>query len=307
MLAPIDVILTSHERIAYNGPEGVFVANTHVSDFISALAKDPRMGTVPIVGVFNNDGSVFKVTIIPTHADDEQETFEFVKRIKELGHSHLDKEHITMAIAGPTSEYSDFTKGITDHLAFVFMFVASISFLILLVLFRSIVIPIKAVVMTILSTTAAYGVLVLVFQYGYAAHLLGFVSSGHITNWVPPFLFCILFGLSVDYEIFILAKTIEYKEIGESDADAITHAIADTAPIITTAAAIMIVTFICFMTNRLLPMKEVSLGLAVAIFIDATLVRLVLVPSLMVIAGKWNWWLPRWLDKILPRIHIRHH
>ncbi len=154
--------------------------------------------------------------------------------------------------------------------------------------------------MTLLSALAAYGVLVAVFQWGWASSLLGFESLGHVTAWVPPFLFCLLFGLSMDYEVFLITRIRERLDATGDQREAIMWGVGRSGRIITAAAAIMVVVFLSFVSNRLIPIKEAALGMAVAVILDATAVRIVLVPAFMAVAGRWNWWLPRWLDRLLP-------
>lgn len=302
VMAPVEVVVVdSQNNILSDGPLAErIIIRPEVERFMNRVVIDREVSDIPATLLFAQNQNVIRLLFIPKHLDDSDETFAFVERVKEYSQEIFAGTSISAYVSGPTSEYKDFTLAVTDNLTLVFVFVMSMCFLVLFILFKSILIPLKAVFMTLLSTTAAYGVLVIVFQYGYGANFLDFTSIGHLTNWVLPFLFCVLFGLSVDYEIFILAKIQEYRNAGLSDKDAIAQSIADTAPIITTAALVMVITFLCFLTNRLLPMKEVSLGLAVAIFLDATIVRLVLVPALMHLAGSWNWWLPQWLKNILP-------
>jgi uncharacterized membrane protein YdfJ with MMPL/SSD domain len=184
----------------------------------------------------------------------------------------------------------------------VMAFVLALSFLLLLVAFRSIVIPIKAIILNLLSTGAAYGVLVLVFQDGHGADLIGF-KPGPIEAFVPVFIFTILFGLSMDYHVFILTRIKEARDQGVGSNEAVARGIAITSGTITSAAAIMVVVFSVFVTLELTIIKQLGLGLAVAVFLDATIVRSVLLPASMRLLGDWNWWLPRWLGW-LPRVTI---
>jgi RND superfamily putative drug exporter len=171
----------------------------------------------------------------------------------------------------------------------------------MLVTFRSIVIPIKAILLNLLSIGAAYGVLVLVFQQGHGESLLGFTSIGGVTNWLPLFLFVVLFGLSMDYHVFILSRVRELYDRGMSTDEAIKQGISTTAGTVTSAAAVMIGVFAVFVTLTFLDFKEMGFGLAVAVLIDATIIRGVLLPASMKLLGDWNWYLPRWLEW-LPRV-----
>jgi uncharacterized membrane protein YdfJ with MMPL/SSD domain len=202
-----------------------------------------------------------------------------------------------------------FTLDVVDFYArgmpLVGAFVLSLSFLLLLVAFRSIVIPIKAIVLNLLSTGAAYGVLVFVFQDGHGADLLGF-KPGPIESFIPVFIFTILFGLSMDYHVFILTRIKEARDHGVSSNEAVARGIAITAGTVTSAAAIMVVVFGVFVTLELTIIKQLGLGLAIAVFLDATVVRSVLLPATMRLLGEWNWWLPWWLGW-LPEVTIEGH
>jgi uncharacterized membrane protein YdfJ with MMPL/SSD domain len=176
------------------------------------------------------------------------------------------------------------------------------TFVLLTVLFRSLVIPAKAVLMNLLSLFAAYGFLVLVFQHGFGADLLGFSSVGFV-NWVTPvMLFCILFGLSMDYEVFLLTRIREFRDRGLGTRDSVAMGLERTGGVITGAALIMIVVFSAFAFSPIIVIKEVGLSLAVAVFVDATIIRVLLVPSVMRLLGPWSWWLPAPLAKVLPTV-----
>jgi RND superfamily putative drug exporter len=185
----------------------------------------------------------------------------------------------------------------------IFGFVLGLSFLLMLVAFRSIVIPIKAILLNLLSTAAAFGVLVLVFREGWFADALGITPGGVIESWVPIFIFTILFGLSMDYHLFILTRIKEARDRGLDSRAAVARGISVTSGTITSAASIMVVVFAVFVTFKFVFIQQLGLGLAVAVFIDATLIRSVLLPATMTLLGDWNWWLPRWLGW-LPRVTI---
>src|SRR4051812_13297184 len=179
------------------------------------------------------------------------------------------------------------------RLPVVFAFVLGPAFLLLLVAFRSIVVPIKAILLTLLPVGAAYGVLTWIFQDGHLEGLLGFRSVGGITSWLPLFLFVILFGLSMDYHVFILSRVREAVDRGESTEDAVANGIKATAGVVTSAAVVMVAVFAIFATLSLIEFKQMGVGLAVAILLDATLVRAVLLPAAMKLLGERNWYLPR--------------
>jgi RND superfamily putative drug exporter len=179
---------------------------------------------------------------------------------------------------------------------YVFAFVLGLAFVLLLITFRSIVIPIKAIILNLLSVGAAYGVLVWIFQEGHLEGLLNFHSNGAVASWVPLFLFPVLFGLSMDYHVFILSRVKELVDRGVPTGEAVERGIRGTASTVTNAAAVMVAVFAIFATLQQLDIKQMGVGLAVAVFIDATLIRAVLLPATMKLLGDWNWYLPRWLQ-----------
>ena len=204
-------------------------------------------------------------------------------------------------VDGLTAENRDFTDNLSSHLPLVFGFVLFAAFLLLLTTFRSLVIPIKAIVLNLLSVGAAYGILVMVFQNGFGEGLLGFHSDDAIAAWLPLFLFVILFGLSMDYHVFILSRIREAYDGGMSTEDAVAHTIKNTAGVVTSAALVMVGVFATFATLHELPLKEMGVGLGAAVLIDATIIRGVLLPASMKLLGERNWWLPRslrWLPAI---------
>jgi uncharacterized membrane protein YdfJ with MMPL/SSD domain len=205
------------------------------------------------------------------------------------------------AVSGTTAMNKDFNDLMAGHVPIVFAFVLSMAFLLLLVTFRSIVIPIKAIVLNLLSVGAAYGVLVFVFQQGHGESLLGFESTGTITSWLPLFLFVILFGLSMDYHVFILSRVREAFDRGMKTEDAVAHGIKQTAGVVTSAAIVMVAVFGIFATLSAVEFKQMGVGLAVAVLIDATIVRAVLLPATMKLLGDRNWYLPKKLEW-LPRV-----
>jgi uncharacterized membrane protein YdfJ with MMPL/SSD domain len=207
----------------------------------------------------------------------------------------------TADVGGFTAGSQDFNDTMKSHLPLVFAFVLTAAFLLLLVTFRSIVIPVKAIVLNLLSVGAAYGVLVWIFQDGHLQSVLGFHSNGAIVPWMPLFLFVVLFGLSMDYHVFILTRIREAFDRGRPTEDAVTHGIKSTAGVVTSAAAVMISVFAIFATLSLLIFKQLGVGLAVAVLIDATIIRGVLLPATMKLLGDWNWYLPKWLEW-LPRV-----
>ena len=205
---------------------------------------------------------------------------------------------VTADVAGYTADSRDFTDVLKSHAPLVFVFVLTAAFLLLLFTFRSIVIPLKAIVLNMLSVGAAYGILVWIFQYGHLESFLGYHSDGSITSWMPLFLFVVLFGLSMDYHVFILTRIRESYDQGMPTDEAVAHGIKTTAGVVTSADVVMVGVFAVFATLSLVFFKELGVGLGVAVLIDATLVRAILLPASMKLLGDWNWYLPSWLEWI---------
>jgi RND superfamily putative drug exporter len=210
---------------------------------------------------------------------------------------------VRMLVSGQAAGAHDVTQIYIDAAPRIFAFVLGLSFLLMLVAFHSIVIPIKAILLNLLSTGAAFGVMVLVFRDGWLAEPLGITPGGVIESWVPVFIFTILFGLSMDYHLFILTRIKEARDRGLGSRAAVARGVSVTAGTITSAASIMVVVFAAFVTLKFVFIQQLGLGLAVAVFIDATIVRSVLLPASMQLLGDWNWWLPRFL-RWLPHITI---
>lgn len=203
-----------------------------------------------------------------------------------------------VAVGGQTAFTKDYNDTLKAHAPIVFGFVLALAFLLLLVTFRSVVIPIKAIVLNLLSVGAAYGFLVAMFQWGWGEKLLGFESTGGITAWVPLFLFVVLFGLSMDYHVFVISRIREAVDRGMRTDEAVSHGIRSTAGVVTSAAFVMVVVFAIFGSLTQVSMKQIGIGLAVAILLDATIIRAVLLPATMKLLGEWNWWLPRPLRRV---------
>jgi uncharacterized membrane protein YdfJ with MMPL/SSD domain len=207
----------------------------------------------------------------------------------------------TYAVTGNTAQSVDQNSQLKSKAPIVFAFVLIFAFGLLLVSFRSIVIALKAIALNLLSVAAAYGVLIAIFQYGWGESLFDFTSNGGIAYWLPIFLFVILFGLSMDYHVFILTRVREAHDRGLSTSEAVEHGISATAGVVTSAALVMVGVFAVFALMPILDMKEMGIGLAAAVLIDATIIRAVLLPASMKLLGDWNWYLPRWLEW-LPRL-----
>jgi uncharacterized membrane protein YdfJ with MMPL/SSD domain len=203
---------------------------------------------------------------------------------------------VEYAVTGDTASSKDWNDKMKSAAPYVFLFVLSFAFLLLLVSFHSLVIPVKAILMNLLSVGAAYGLLVAIFQWGWGSSVLDFQENGGIASWLPMFLFVILFGLSMDYHVFILSRVKEYFDRGMSTEKAVEAGIRSTAGVVTSAAVVMVFVFAVFATMPIIDMKEMGIGLAAAVLIDATIVRAVLLPATMKLLGEWNWYLPTWLE-----------
>ncbi|MES1246560.1 MAG: MMPL family transporter [Actinomycetota bacterium] len=207
------------------------------------------------------------------------------------------------AVTGDTAGSFDFNQTMKHRFPYVFAFVLGLAFLLLLLTFRSIVIPIKAIVLNLLSVGAAYGILVWIFQDGHLQGFLGFHSNGAVVSWLPLFLFTVLFGLSMDYHVFILSRVKELVDGGTPTSEAVERGIRTTASTVTSAAVVMVAVFTIFATLSTLDIKQMGVGLAAAVLLDATLIRGVLLPAAMKLLGEWNWYLPSWLQW-LPHFNI---
>jgi RND superfamily putative drug exporter len=210
---------------------------------------------------------------------------------------------VQVYVGGDSAVVVDIVNNYTQAMPLVFGFVLGLSFLILLIAFHSIVIPVTAILLNLLSTGTSYGALVLVFQDGWLGSLLGIKQTAVIESWVPVFIFTILFGLSMDYHLFILTRIKEARDHGLSSNKAVAQGISVTSGVITSAASIMVVVFAVFVTMQLVIIRQLGLGLAVAVFFDATVIRCILLPAVMRLLGDWNWYIPALLNW-LPRITI---
>lgn len=246
------------------------------------------------------------IIVLPKSAPEAAETYAMVKDLRSnVIPAAVQGSGLKVYVGGEEAGGIDFSTAMSSKLPLVIGLVVALSFLLLMVVFRSVAVPVKAAIMNMLSIGSAYGVIVAVFQWGWLGGLIGIGKVGPIDPWVPLFLFTILFGLSMDYEVFLLSRIREeWLKTGDSGT-AVADGLAFTARVITAAAAIMVCVFGSFVIgDPLRVLKLFGLGLATAVFIDATLVRMVLVPATMELLGKANWWLPRWLDRALPHLDI---
>jgi RND superfamily putative drug exporter len=249
----------------------------------------------------SDDGRAVLVQAVQTTDPESAAALATIDRLRDEGGRASGLSRVaTVDIGGASAQAHDLNQLISGGIWKVFVFVMVCSYLILLVVLRSLLLPLKAVLMNLLSIAAAYGVIVAVFQYGWLDSITGYESLGYINTVTPPLLLAIVFGLSMDYEVFLLSRIRErYLATGDNRL-AVAQGLQASAKVITSAALIMVVVFGTFALTGVPQIKEIGVGLAVAIALDATLVRLVLVPATMQLMGKWNWWLPRSLDRVLP-------
>jgi RND superfamily putative drug exporter len=253
----------------------------------------------------SRDGSAALITVTPTTAPGARATEELVSRLRrDTIAPAVEGTALKAYVGGQTAGYVDLANRISERLPQVILTVIALSFLLLLVAFRSIVLPIKAAVMNLLSIGAAYGVVTAVFQDGWGNGLVGLHETVPIVSFVPLMMFAILFGLSMDYEVFLLSQVQEHWQESRDARQAVIDGIATTGRVITAAACIMVCVFGSFVLNADPTIKQFGLGMAVAVAVDATLVRCLLVPAVMVLLGRRSWWLPAWLDRLLPHMDI---
>jgi RND superfamily putative drug exporter len=272
------------------------------------LAADPEVAAVLSVAVpgvdptplTSTDGGLTRLVVIGIDTPQSDAGQDLVRRIRTdiLPAAGLDDA----LVGGQGASDLDLTDEIEARLPWVIGGVLALSYLLLMVALRSIILPLKAIVMNLMSVGAAYGVVVALFQWGWGAELFGFRPEGFIQAFVPLFLFSVLFGLSMDYEVFLMTRMREEWERTGSNEQAVTSGLERTGRTVTSAALIMVVVFAAFTGSRLLAFKAMGFGLAAAVLIDATVVRVVAVPATMRLLGRLNWWLPRWLDRILPHL-----
>lgn len=263
-----------------------------------AVRDTPGIAAVTPVRT-STDGQAAELVAIPTTGTQDAATPRLVHHLRDRVIPHAAPDQ-AVYVGGPNAATIDFADSVSTRLPWLIALVVVLSLLVLLILVRSVTIAVKAAVMTLLSTVAAYGVLTAVVQWGWLGHALGFPTAMPVTTWVPLIVFPILFGLSTDYEVFLVSRIREEYDAGAHTREAVRRGLAATARIITAAAAIMVLVFLTVLLGADPAVKQFGLGLAVAVLLDATLVRMVLVPALMELLGAANWWLPRWLDGILP-------
>jgi uncharacterized membrane protein YdfJ with MMPL/SSD domain len=270
-----------------------------VDQFAAGVRGDPGVASVAPARP-SKDGRSVLVQVVPRDDFEGPQAKALLERLRSTAAKPL-YPVANVDVGGATAFNQDFIDLISGSMWKILLFVLAFSYLVLMVLLRSVLLPLKAVLMNLLSVAAAYGVLVMVFQYGWFDGLLGFDHLGYVNAMTMPFLLAIVFGLSMDYEVFLLTRIRERYQATGDTRRSVGEGLAASARTITSAALIMVAVFSVFASTGVPSIKEIGLGLAVAIALDASLVRLILVPATMEIMGRWNWWLPRPLDRVLPR------
>ena len=310
---------TRTERRAYDlvaegfgpGSNGPLVIAVDVSKdpgaipaLVGAIEADEGIAAVAPPEV-NADAGVATLIAFPTTGPQDDATLATVERLRaRVLPAVLDQRPARAHVGGQTASFADVGDRVHDRLPLFIAAVVLLSFLLLTLVFRSVVVALKAALLNLLSIGASYGVMVMVFQWGWGADIIGLEATVPIVSFIPMFMFAILFGLSMDYEVFLLSRVRgEYVATGDNDASVL-RGIASTARVITSAALIMISVFLGFVLGDDPAIKMFGLGLATAIFVDATIVRMVLLPATMKLMGDANWWLPGWLDRLLPTVDV---
>jgi RND superfamily putative drug exporter len=292
--------------LAAEVPEGTDLAD--LDAVRQAVDADPGVESVSEPRPNDPDDPAAVVwQVVPTSSPQDEATTELVDRLRgDIMPAVEDATGTDIKVTGNVAVNLDFSDYLAERLPYFFVAVLSLSFLLLMVVFRSLLVPVKAVIMNLLSISAAYGIVVALFQWGWLSDITG-VQPAPIEPWVPMMLFAIVFGLSMDYEVFLLSRVREeWKRTGDSRTS-VADGLASTAKVITAAAAIMVFVFGSFLLERDRTVKLMGTGLATAILLDATIVRMLLVPATMELLGDRNWWLPRWLDRILPDVDVEGH
>ena len=295
--------------VGANGPLAVVVklpkqSSSDDQSLLSSMTQGVKAtsGVASVSPVQTNSAATVAVfNAVPTTRPQSNATASLVETLR---NDVLPKYHVTTYVTGTTAGQVDFTRQISSRMIILILAVVAIAFVLLTTAFRSVVIAIKAAILNLLSIGAAYGVIVAVFQWGWGASLIGVHTTSPIPAYVPMMVFAIVFGLSMDYEVFLLSRVHEAWVSTRDAQRSVAIGIGSTARVITTAAAIMVVVFASFVINNQIAVKMLAIGMAVAVLIDATIVRMILVPSIMSLLGPHAWWMPRWLDRLLPQLHL---
>jgi RND superfamily putative drug exporter len=283
--------------VSIDNPRAVATVQ-QLPQFVSGLGDIASVSSVR----FNAAQTAAVMTILPKFAPQDQATVDLINQLRGNLRTDFAGSGAQPLVGGSTALFIDVSNQMSSRLPIFFAAVIALSFLLLMSVFRSIVVPIKAALMNLLSIGASFGILVAVFQWGWFGSLLGVSRTGPVEAFLPMMLFAVLFGLSMDYEVFLVSRIREEYLISGDNSDAVARGLSMTTRVITAAASIMVAVFGSFALGNQRVIKEFGIGLASAIFIDATIVRLILVPSLMQLMGKWNWWMPSWLDRVIPHL-----
>lgn len=295
LLSPVYIVFTGERTEESEAAIGKYISEMEASgDFV--LVSDPR---------WSDDGRVAEVQATLAFEGSSERAYTLVDRLRHemVDSAFGDNPAMKVYVSGQSAGESDMIDHLDSRTLVVIGFVLALSFILLLLAFRSIVVPLKAILFNLLSVGAAWGIMVAVFSLGIGRDLLGYNESPIIEMWLPILMFCVLFGLSMDYHVFIVSRIREHYDISHDNHESVAVGLRSTGKIITGAAAIMVVVFIAFSMGSMLSIQQLGFGLAVAIALDATIIRSVLVPSVMTLAGHWNWYLPKWLEW-LPDLRI---
>ena len=270
------------------------LTDEQVTQLVGAIEdRGDIVATTP--AVTSPDGAITVFDAVPAYGPTDERMGDLVRDLRASVPEGVE-------LTGETALFADIVDLLAVRLWLVIGFVVALSVLLLAMVFRSVVIPLKAALMNLLSVGAAFGVMTVVFQWGWGTSLLGLDHAMPVSSWVPILMFAILFGLSMDYEVFLLSRVREeWERTGDSRASVV-QGLSATGRVISSAAAIMVAVFLGFSSEVDVIIKQIGVGMAVAILLDATVVRMVLVPATMALLGDWNWWLPRWLDRLLPTL-----
>ena len=300
---------TAYDRLSdgfgpgFNGPLTIVSTSSDVTPLVDLLGTTPGVAAVG-PAVPSPDGAITIIDVVPTTGPQDEATASLVHHLRD---DVIPTSGVVAHVGGQTAGDVDFADRMSARLPVFIGAVLVLSFVLLMAVFRSLLVPLKAVVLNLLSIGAAYGVLVMVFQWGWLSGLVGIDGGAPIEPWAPMMLFAIVFGLSMDYEVFLLSSVKERYDAGMANGDAVVEGLASTARVITAAAAIMVCVFGSFVLGDLRAIKLIGLGLSVAVLVDATVVRMVLVPATMELLGARNWWLPKRLARVLPSLDVEGH
>jgi RND superfamily putative drug exporter len=304
--------VTDPARIVVTGNVDQPATRQAMASLREALAKDHAFSPFTVIEP-SEDGTAYMITAYFRGDTMTDRAFQAIRDLRStaIPAAFAGVSGVSVLVGGNTAFFTDFLKIADDYQWIVLAFVLTLSFILLTIVFRSIVVPIKAIIMNLLSVAAAYGAVTLVFQKGvgigvFNAVGFNFKKADAIEAWLPLFLFSILFGLSMDYQVFLLSRIREEYDKTQDNSEAVAYGLRTTGGIITGAAVIMVAVFAAFASGRIAALQEMGFGLAIAVFLDATIVRSILVPSAMKLLGDRNWYLPKWLQW-LPKVDVEGH